>query len=602
MSGSTETIAACRRALARCASDARRDGAPVAEMSVSEVSVPEPPGPAVKATIAHRGAADATAFRQRFHDPLIHRRLAPAESVVGRWFDAFEQVRVEALGGRRFAGAASNMNAFWRERSAGAVAGQDELVFNALRKALMVAPGHADVSSDEPALQVIATARGLSHEESHRLAGLVGDQDAFGRQALGVITRLLKGLESGSEATAFAGGDAGGGDADESRNEGATSDSATDESAEGADAGGLEDDEDEEGVAEPALHDDPAAQAHASAASADQADGERRAADEAAWVVGDQGALETSAAGSYRVFTTRFDRTVAAAALAEAGELTELRKRLDGYIDRQGQLVQRLANRLYRRLLASQRRAWQFDEPEGELDASRLSRLITDPLQPLVFRREQEGPFRDTAVTLLLDNSRSMLGRPILVAAACADILARTLERCGVAVEVLGFTTASLHGGDAARQWEQQGRSIAPGRISDLRHIVYKAASQPWRRARAGFGLMLKPELLNQNVDGEALQWAHGRLMRRPASRRLLLVISDGAPVDVTTLAANDEQYLAAHLHQVIGAIEARNDVELLAIGIGHDVRSWYRRAVRIADPRDLGNVLISELTELFDE
>jgi len=257
---------------------------------------------------------------------------------------------------------------------------------------------------------------------------------------------------------------------------------------------------------------------------------------------------------------------------------------------------------LQRRLLAQQSRSWEFDLEEGILDPARLPRVIADPRQPLSFKREKDMEFRDTVVTLLIDNSGSMRGRPITVAATCADILARTLERCGVKVEILGFTTRAWKGGQSREAWLQANKPASPGRLNDLRHIIYKAADAPWRRSRKHLGLMMREGLLKENIDGEALDWAHKRLLARPEQRRILMMISDGAPVDDSTLSVNAGNYLEKHLRFMIEEIETRSPVELIAIGIGHDVTRYYRRAVTIVDAEELGGAMTEKLAELFDE
>ena len=304
----------------------------------------------------------------------------------------------------------------------------------------------------------------------------------------------------------------------------------------------------------------------------------------------------------YKAYTTEFDEVTDANELCDAEELTRLRHQLDQQLSNLQGVVGKLANRLQRRLLAQQTRSWEFDLEEGMLDAGRLSRVVVDPVAPLSFKMESDTEFRDTVVTLLIDNSGSMRGRPITVAAMSADILARTLERCGVKVEILGFTTRSWKGGTSREKWVEQGKPKTPGRLNDLRHIVYKAADMPWRRARPSLGLMLREGLLKENIDGEALLWAHNRLLGRPEQRRILMVISDGAPVDDATLSANPGNYLEKHLREVIHYIETRSDVELTAIGIGHDVTRYYRRAVTIVDAEELGGTMMARLAELFDE
>ena len=303
----------------------------------------------------------------------------------------------------------------------------------------------------------------------------------------------------------------------------------------------------------------------------------------------------------YRVFTTAYDEVVDAADLCDPMELERLRNLLDQQLTLLASVVSRLANKLQRRLLAQQNRSWTFDLEEGMLDTARLTRIVTDPTAPLSFKAESESPFRDTVVTLLLDNSGSMRGRPIMVAAVCADILARTLERCGVKVEILGFTTRAWKGGQSREAWISAGKPANPGRLNDLRHIIYKAADAPWRRAKKNLGLMMREGLLKENIDGEALQWAHNRLLARTEQRRILMVISDGSPVDDSTQSANAALYLDKHLRQVIAEIEDRSPVELLAIGIGHDVTRWYRKALTIVDVEQLAGAMTEKLAELFE-
>jgi cobaltochelatase CobT len=304
----------------------------------------------------------------------------------------------------------------------------------------------------------------------------------------------------------------------------------------------------------------------------------------------------------YHAFTMKFDETVKAEELCDIAELDRLRAYLDKQLAHLQSAVGRLANRLQRRLMAQQSRAWDFDLEEGVIDAARLSRVVTDPVHPLSFKAERDTDFRDTIVTLLLDNSGSMRGRPITVAATCADILARTLERCGVKVEILGFTTRAWKGGQSRESWLQAGKPGNPGRLNDLRHIIYKAADAPWRRARRNLGLMMREGLLKENIDGEALAWAHARLVARSEQRKILMMISDGAPVDDSTLSVNAGNYLERHLRHVIEEIETRSPVELIAIGIGHDVTRYYRRAVTIVDAEELAGAMTDKLAELFDE
>ena len=304
----------------------------------------------------------------------------------------------------------------------------------------------------------------------------------------------------------------------------------------------------------------------------------------------------------YKIFTTQHDEEIGAADLCEAEELARLRGFLDQQLASLSGVVSRLANKLQRLLMAQQNRHWEFDLEEGLLDTSRLTRIVIDPMYPLSFKHEKDTDFRDTVVTLLLDNSGSMRGRPIMVAAMCADILGRTLERVGVKTEILGFTTRAWKGGQSREAWLAEGRPPNPGRLNDLRHIVYKRADEPYRHSRRNLGLMMREGLLKENIDGEALLWAHNRLIARPEERRILMVISDGAPVDDSTLSVNPGNYLERHLRDVIDWIETRSPVELIAIGIGHDVTRYYRRAVTIVDVEQLGGTIIEQLAELFDE
>jgi cobaltochelatase CobT len=304
----------------------------------------------------------------------------------------------------------------------------------------------------------------------------------------------------------------------------------------------------------------------------------------------------------YRAFTRAFDEEIGAEDLCDADELARLRQQLDQQLQNMQGVVSRLANRLQRRLMAQQTRAWEFDLEEGMLDAGRLARVIVNPMQSLSYKHERDTEFRDTVVTLLIDNSGSMRGRPIAVAAMCGDILARTLERCAVKVEILGFTTRAWKGGQSRDRWVHEGKPRNPGRLNDLRHIIYKSADAPWRRSRKNLGLMLREGLLKENIDGEALLWAYRRLLARPEHRRILMVISDGAPVDDSTLSINPGNFLERHLREVIREIEGRNLVELIAIGIGHDVTRYYRRAVTIVDAEELGGTMMKKLSELFDE
>ncbi|HVZ15319.1 MAG TPA: cobaltochelatase subunit CobT, partial [Bauldia sp.] len=425
-----------------------------------------------------------------------------------------------------------------------------------------------------------------------RLTGTIDDQAAFADAVREILTQLEMGDEIGNEP---------GEDSDEgeeNRDENEEAEGASD-SAEGSEAANPE--ELEASAEETEAGEGEASDADAEEIAADQDDmAEARDAGEARR--NDAPWSNLASMPDYKAFTTKFDETVKAEELCDIAELDRLRAYLDKQLAHLQSAVGRLANRLQRRLMAQQNRAWDFDLEEGVIDVARLSRVVIDPMHPLSFKAERDTDFRDTVVTLLLDNSGSMRGRPITVAATCADILARTLERCGVKVEILGFTTRAWKGGQSREAWLQAGKPANPGRLNDLRHIIYKAADAPWRRARRNLGLMMREGLLKENIDGEALAWAHGRLVGRSEQRKILMMISDGAPVDDSTLSVNAGNYLERHLRHVIEEIETRSPVELIAIGIGHDVTRYYRRAVTIVDAEELAGAMTDKLAELFDE
>jgi cobaltochelatase CobT len=426
-----------------------------------------------------------------------------------------------------------------------------------------------------------------------RLAAAIDDQAAFAR----VTRQVLKDLDLGdaAEAGEDEASEDDGQEGKQPEEAGPEEDGGQDQQPQGAELERAE----EQGAETETVHDQ---------AGEAEYDTEREAADEGPELgegalpnrpdIRDTGAPEPA----YKVFNKEFDEIIAAEDLCDPLELERLRGYLDQQLTNLASVVARLANRLQRRLLAKQSRAWTFDLEEGVLDVARLTRVIIDPTAPLSFKLEEDAPFRDTVVTLLIDNSGSMRGRPIMVAAVCADVLARTLERCGVKVEILGFTTRAWKGGQSRDAWIQAGKPANPGRLNDLRHIIYKAADAPWRRARRHLGLMMREGLLKENIDGEALMWAHSRLVGRPEQRKILMVISDGAPVDDSTLSVNSGHYLERHLRTVIGEIEETSPVELIAIGIGHDVTRYYRRAVTIVDVEQLGGAMVEKLAELFDE
>jgi cobaltochelatase CobT len=424
-----------------------------------------------------------------------------------------------------------------------------------------------------------------------RLDGALLDQRAYAR----LVQKLLTSLGLASESDA----DAEDSDDDENKNPPEEPDQAQGEGEEQQ----SEDSMQREAADDTSDDADEGAMDTVEAPSAELDDeGDAGDADEAAENRPPQPQPQERRGPDYKAYTTRFDEVVDADALCDPEELQRLREYLDKQLLNMAPVVARLANRLQRRLMAKQNRSWEFDLEEGMLDSARLPRVVVDPLQPLSFKQEKDMAFRDTVVTLLLDNSGSMRGRPITVAATCADILARTLERCGVKVEILGFSTRAWKGGQSREAWLQAGKPPNPGRLNDIRHVIYKSADAPWRRSRKNLGLMMREGLLKENIDGEALDWAHQRLLGRPEARKILMMISDGAPVDDSTLSVNPGNYLERHLRFVIEEIETHSPVELIAIGIGHDVTRYYRRAVTIVDAEELGGAMTEKLAELFDE
>jgi cobaltochelatase CobT len=545
-----------------------------------------------------RGTADAYALRLRFHDDATHRRYAPEGEMATALFEAMETARCEAMGARAMPGTAGNIDA--------------KIADEARRQ------GYAEITDPDRAplpqaagylVRQLATGRRLPagaenvlklwrpHLDSHAggtFAGLdavLGDQQAFARFARRVIEDLGYGDQLGEDPDT--GDDAT--DADEEE------EASPDQREAGGDS---DDDDDQEQTADDAATDERTDRQELQAALDSVEDTD--AAEELDVEDSELPELRppppwSEADPAYKVYITKFDEEIAAEDLADPLELERLRAYLDQQLEALKGAVARLANRLQRRLQAQQNRAWEFDLEEGTLDAGRLARVVANPMTPLSFKRERDTDFRDTVVTLLLDNSGSMRGRPISIAAISADVLARTLERCQVKVEILGFTTRAWKGGQSREAWLAAHRPPLPGRLNDLRHIVYKGADAPWRRARANLGLMMKEGLLKENIDGEALEWAHRRLVQRPESRRILMVISDGAPVDDSTLSVNPASYLEKHLRDVIAMIERRRQVELIAIGIGHDVTRYYGRAVTITDVEQLAGAMTEQLAALFD-
>jgi cobaltochelatase CobT len=547
-----------------------------------------------------RGDADAVALRLRYHDDALHARRRPTNAAAREIFDAIEQTRCESLGMRLMAGVAENLDAAlehrYRSRGLNRVAEREDAPLSEVlrvltREAMTGRPpppaARAMIDLWRPALdsQVL--------HDFDELNKVAADQGAFSEALRSLLTHLD--LEVAFE--------------DDSREDDASEGDGEDDQQDPSQTRGEGGDQ-EAADAEAAMEGQ-----QSELGDADGSDEEGLDADSDMLSAG--GEEEPGRPGrpprfdefsnaphpdAYRAYSTEFDETTEAEELCDADELARLRQLLDQQLAHLQGVIARLANRMQRRLMAKQTRAWEFNLEEGILDSARLARVVANPLHALSFKQEKETEFRDTVVSLLIDNSGSMRGRPITVAAMSADILARTLERCGVKVEILGFTTRMWKGGQSRERWIAAGKPANPGRLNDLRHIIYKPADAPWRRARKNLGLMLREGILKENIDGEALLWAHDRLLGRPEQRRILMVISDGAPVDDSTLSVNPGNYLERHLREAIGYIETRSPVELVAIGIGHDVTRYYRRAVTIVDAEQLGGTMMEKLTELFDE
>lgn len=551
---------------------------------------------------ALRGEADAMALRLRFHDEAVHANRAPRGENARAVFESLERVRVEALGARMMAGVANNLRAALEDRCDAfgytrVNVREDAPLAEAI--GLMVRERLTGEKLPDGGEQLVGLWKDWVEDkidtEFDTLCDCMDDQEAYAE----ALTKLLVDLElidEDAEATEQQEGEQGE-DAEEQDAEDAEADDAEMDGASaemsGAESSEMEDMEVEDGDESMSEQGQEEMMPGTGDEDGDQSQHQRRP----------DGLLPDQARQPlYRPYTAEFDEVVEAEDLCDADELNRLRHHLDQQLANLQGIIGRLANRLQRRLLAQQSRSWEFDLEEGLLDAGRLSRVVTNPLYPLSYKIEKETEFRDTVVSLLIDNSGSMRGRPITVAAMSADILARTLERCGVKVEILGFTTRAWKGGQARERWLADGKPANPGRLNDLRHILYKAADAPWRRARKSLGLMLREGLLKENIDGEALLWAHSRLITRSEQRKILMVISDGAPVDDSTLSVNPGNYLERHLREVIKMIEARPEVELTAIGIGHDVTRYYSRAVTIMDAEQLGGTMMDRLAELFDD
>ena len=543
-----------------------------------------------------RGTADAFALNLRYHDDATASRYAPTGPLAREIYDAMEVARCEAVGARLMPGTATNIDARIAHEAERKGYGQ---ITQASDAPLAVAAGylvrHLATGRELPrgAANVMDLWRGFIEEQAgstlETLDAALADQAAFARLTRKVIADLGYGDQLGDDPDQDQPDD--GDDAEED--------------ADQPDSAGDEQQSDDSDAAPEQSQDQEQDASQAKVSMDENADGEQ--GDEAELPEGEAPheppapAPHSDADPNYIVYATEFDEEIKAEDLAESAELERLRAYLDQQLEPLKGAVSRLANKLQRRLQAKQNRAWEFDLEEGTLDAARLARVVANPTTPLSFKREKDTEFRDTCLTLLLDNSGSMRGRPISIAAICADVLARTMERCQVKVEILGFTTRAWKGGQSREKWLANGRPQQPGRLNDLRHIIYKAADAPWRRARNALGLMMKEGLLKENIDGEALEWAHRRLAGRREARKILMVISDGAPVDDSTLSVNSANYLEKHLRDVITMVERRKQVELIAIGIGHDVTRYYGRAVTITDVEQLAGAMTEQLAGLFD-
>lgn len=594
-------LSGAARAIARDAEVEVAFTADTPHMSGKSIKVPTPPRnlPAEQVALA-RGVADANALKLRYHNAALHNRSAPADAIARAVYDSVEQARFEAIGARSMTGVRNNLSRALdlRLKSDPIVRarGPEEVPLSTA-VALLVRERLTGEAVPETALAGVNLVRewieAKAGTDLDALPLALDDQRAFQQLTASLLEHLALVDSNEPDDAGDENGDDEGETQEQEQEEGEDGEEQAGDSDATTEARGRETEgESEEGEAE-------------------YSDDLDTMSDEDAEGMGDEGMMpvrpnrpmgDLPPGFDYKAFTTAHDEVIAATDLCDADELVRLRGFLDQQMASLHGAVTKLANRLQRRLMAQQSRSWEFDQEEGMLDAARLARIVIDPTRSLSYKIERDTEFRDTVVTLLIDNSGSMRGRPISIAAISADIMARTLERCGVKTEILGFTTRAWKGGQSREDWLAAGRPSMPGRLNDLRHIIYKKADEPWRRARTSLGLMMREGLLKENIDGEALLWAHSRLVNRPEERRILMVISDGAPVDDSTLSVNSGVYLERHLRQVIEWIETRSPVQLVAIGIGHDVTRYYRRAVTIMDAEQLGGTMVEQLAGLFDE
>lgn len=566
-----------------------------------QIKVPSPARalPADQVALA-RGFADANALRLRHHNPKLHAASAPGDAVARAVYDAVEQARIEAIGSRQMAGVRANLNEALTMRLKSdpivRAKGRDEVPLSTA-VALMVRErltGQTAPRSTEAGLDFVREwIEDKAGPDLDALGLALDDQQSFQK----LTTALLEHLELIESDAPPDSSD------DDAQDEGEDQEQNQEDGDEGEEDAGDSDAQTEARSDEKGGESEDGEPDYSDEFESDSESGADDMGEEGMMPVRPNRPMSDLPPGfDYKTYTTRHDETCGAEDLCDEDELIRLRGFLDQQLTSLQGAVTKLANRLQRRLMAQQSRSWDFDQEEGMLDAARLARIVIDPTHSLSYKIERDTEFRDTVVTLLIDNSGSMRGRPISIAAISADIMARTLERCGVKTEILGFTTRAWKGGQSREDWLAAGRPPLPGRLNDLRHIIYKKADDPWRRARKNLGLMMREGLLKENIDGEALLWAHSRLLARHEDRRILMVISDGAPVDDSTLSVNSGTYLERHLRQVIDWIENRSPVQLVAIGIGHDVTRYYKRAVTIMDAEQLGGTMVEQLAGLFDE
>ena len=586
-----------------------------AEIDISFGTAPTPaPGqlrlPMVYTDMSHdeiaelRGKGDSFSLHKRFHNNKLHNKYMPKGELAQQVFNAIEDARVEAIGSNEMKGVAKNLKAHVEKYYNDHTIEDAELIDKAPLGDVLKLLVRERLTQELPPKSVRKTVNKLRYEIEEKAgehldaqAKSVNDQDKFSILSRQVIADLDLAREYDTDEEPD---DDGGDDLDDQFED---NDQSEEDIENESDQG--EDSSDESGEPSDEQADDNASGDQTSEMSAEELMEMLKQAqnENAAPPRNDNDPFGLYSMGpGYKVYSRDFDEYVAAEDLCDPDELLQLRKKLDQQLYHLQGMVSKLANRLQRLLMAKQTRSWEFDLEEGILDTARLTRVATNPMHPLSFKAENDSEFKDTVVTLLIDNSGSMRGRPISIAAMCGDILSRTLERCGVRVEILGFTTKAWKGGKSRIKWTEEGKPDHPGRLNDLRHIIYKSADSPLRRSRNNLGLMLREGLLKENIDGESLLWAHNRLISRPEERRILMVISDGAPVDDSTLSSNSANYLEDHLRHVIEVIETKSPVKLLAIGIGHDVTRYYKNAITIMDADQLGGAITDQLAMLFED